>query len=101
MFIGSIYAEAPILWPPDAKSWLIREDPDAGKDWRQEEKETTDYETVGWYLQLDGHEFEQAPGVGYRQGSLVSIAAVHCKELQRVGHNWATELNWMINNIDI
>ena len=52
-------AKAPILWPPDAKSWLIRKDPDAGKDWRQEEKWSTEGEMVGWHHQLDGHEFER------------------------------------------
>ena len=52
-------AEAPILWPPDANSQLIWKDPDAGKDWRQEEKGTTEDETVGWHHWLDGHEFEQ------------------------------------------
>ena len=51
-------AETPILWPPDAKSWLIGKDPDAGKDWRQEEKGTTVDEMVGWHHRLDGHEFE-------------------------------------------
>ena len=50
-------AEAPILWPPDAKNWLTRKDPDAGKDWRQEEKGTTEDEMVGWRHQLNGHEF--------------------------------------------
>ena len=57
-------AEAIILWPPDAKNWLIRKDLDAGKDWRQEEKETTKDEMVGWHHWLDGHEFEQVLGVG-------------------------------------
>ena len=51
-------AEAPILWPPDAKNWLIGKDPDAGKGWRQEKKGTTEDEMVGWNHQLDGHEFE-------------------------------------------
>ena len=51
-------AEAPILWPPDAKNWLIRKDPDAGKDWRRGEKGTTEDEMVGWHHQLNGHEFE-------------------------------------------
>ena len=55
-------AEAPILWPPDAKSQLIGEDPDAGKDWRQEEKGTTEDEIVGWHHWLNEHEFEQALG---------------------------------------
>ena len=63
-------AEAPILWPPDAKNWLTGKDPDAGKDWRQEEKGMTEDEMVGWHHWLDGHEFEQAPGVGDGQGSL-------------------------------
>ena len=54
-------AEASILWPPDVKNWLIGKDPDAGKDWRQEEKGMTDDEMVGWHHWLDGHEFEQAP----------------------------------------
>jgi len=56
---------------PLMKNWLIGKDPDAGKDWRQEEKGTTEDEIVGWHHQLDGHEFEQAPGVGDAQGSLV------------------------------
>ena len=64
-------AEAPILWPPDVKSQPIRKDPDAGKDWRQEEKGTTEDKMVGWHHQLDGHEFVQAPGDGGGQGSLV------------------------------
>ena len=51
-------AEAPVLWPPNAKNWLIRKDPDAGQDWRQEEKGTTEGEIVGWRHRLDGHEFE-------------------------------------------
>ena len=60
MFIGRIdaEAEAPILWLPDAKNWLTGKDPDAGKDWRQEEKGMTEDEMVGWYHRLDGHEFE-------------------------------------------
>ena len=65
MFIGRIDAEAetPIFWPPDVKNWLIWKDPDAGKDWRQEEKGMTEDEMVGWHHWLDGHEFEQALGV--------------------------------------
>ena len=63
-------AEAPILWPPDAKNWLLGKDPDAGQDWRQEEKGTTDYEMVGWHNWLNGDYFEQALGIGVRQGSL-------------------------------
>ena len=63
-------AEAPILWPPDVKNWLFGKDPDAGKDWKQEEKRTTEAEMVGWHHWLNGHEFEQAPGVGDGQGGL-------------------------------
>ena len=63
IFIGrtDAEAEAPVLWPPDAKNWLIEKDPDAGKDWRQEEKGMIDDEMVGWHHWLNGHEFEQAP----------------------------------------
>ena len=72
IFIGRTDAEAetPILWPPDVKNWLIWKDPDAGKDWRWEEKGTAEDEMVGCRQLLDGHEFEQAPGVGDGQGSL-------------------------------
>ena len=62
VFIGMTDVEAET--PPDVKSWLIGKDPDAGEDWGQEEKGTTEDEMVGWHHQLDGHEFEQAPGVG-------------------------------------
>ena len=82
IFIGrtDAEAEAPVLWPPDVKSQLIRKDPDAGKDWRQEE-ETTEDEMVGWHHWLNGHEFEQALGVGEGQGSLVCCNLSGCKEL--------------------
>ena len=65
IFIGrtDAEAEAPILWSPDMKNWLIGKDPAAGKDWRREEKEMTEDDMVGWHHQLDGHGFEQAPGV--------------------------------------
>ena len=63
-------AEVPILWPPDAKSWLTAKDPDAGKDWGQEEKGTTEDEMVGWHHWLNGHEFEETSGDGGGQGSL-------------------------------
>ena len=68
------------LWPPGAKSWLTGKDPDARKDWRQEEKETTEDEMVGWHHRLDGHELEQAPGVGDRHGGLVCCSPWGCKE---------------------
>ena len=82
-----IEAEAPILWPPDAKSWFFRKDPDAGKDWRQEKKGMTEDEMVGWHHWLNGHEFEQAPGLGDGQGSLACCSPWG----RRVGHDWATE----------
>ena len=82
IFIGrtDAEAEAPILWPPDAENWLIGKDPDAGKDRRQEEKGTTEDEMVGWHHWLDGHEFEQALGVGDGQGSLVCCSPRGRKE---------------------
>ena len=72
IFIGRTDAEdeAPILWPPNMKSWLIRKDSDAGKDWRQGEKAVTGDEMIGWHHQFNGHEFEQIPGDGEGQGSL-------------------------------
>ena len=91
IFIGrtDAEAEAPILWPPDAKSQLTGKDPDAGKDWRQEEKGTIGDEMIGWHHQLDGHEFEQAPGVGDGQRSLACYSPWGHKE------SGTTErLNW-------
>ena len=82
-------AETPKVGPPDGKNCLTVNDPDAGKDWRQEEKGMTD-EMVGSHHQLDGCQFEQAPGVGDGQGSLVCCSPSG----HRVRHNWATELNW-------
>ena len=92
IFIGRTDAEAetPILWPPDANNWLIWQDPDAGKDWRQE-KGTTEDEMVGWHHWLNGHEFEQALGVGEGQGSLACVRPWGHKESR---HSWVTELNW-------
>ena len=83
-------AEAPKIWPPDVKNWLIWKDPDAGKDWRQE-KGTTEDDMVGWHHWLNGHEFEQTPEVGDGQGSLVCCNPWGHK---RVRHNWVIELNW-------
>ena len=92
VFIGKTDAEAetPILWPPHEKSWLIGKDPDAGRDWGQEEKGTTEDEMAGYHHELEEHEFEQALGVGDEQGSLVCCSPWD----RRVGHDWATELNW-------
>ena len=76
VFFGrtDIEIEAPILWPPDTKSQLIGEDPDAGKDWGQEEKWVTEDKMVGWHHWLNGHEFEQIPGDGEGQASLASCS---------------------------
>ena len=77
IFIGKtdVEAETPILWPPDAKNWLIGKDPDAGNDWRWKEMGMTEGEMVKWHHQLNGHEFDQAPGVG--NGQKAWRAAVH------------------------
>ena len=95
IFIGrtDVEAETPILWPLDAKSWLIWKDPDAGKDWRQEEKGTTEDEMAGWHHRLDGHESEQAPGVGDGQGSLECCSPWGRKELDMTERwNWTESL---------
>ena len=92
IFIGRTHAKAkaPILWLPKAKNWLIEKDPDAGKDWRQEEKRATEDEMVGWHHWLDGHEFEQAPKVDDGQGSLMCCSPWGCKELDTTERlNWA------------
>ena len=91
-------AETPVLWPSDVKNWLIGKDPDAGKDWRQEEKGMTEDEMVGWHHQLNGHEFEQAQGVGDGQGSLGCCSPWGRKEVDTTERlNW-TELNWYHQN---
>ena len=84
-------AETPILWPPDAKNWLTGKDPDAGWDWRQEEKGMTEEEVVGRHYWFDGCEFEQAPGVGDGQGGLECCSPWGHKELDRT-----EQLNWLI-----
>ena len=91
IFIGrtDIEAETPILWPPDVKNWLIGKDPDSGKDWRQEEKGTTEVEMVGWHHQRYGHEFERSPGAGDRQRSMPCYSPWDCKELDTT-----ERLNW-------
>ena len=91
IFIGRTDAEAetPILWPPAVMNWLIGKDPDAGKNRRQEEKGKIEDEMVGWHHRLNGLEFEQAPGVGDGQGSLMCYSPWG---LQRVAHDWVTEL---------
>ena len=80
-------AETPVLWPPHVKSWLIGKDPDAGRDWGQEEKGTTEIEIAGWHHRLDGRESEWTPGDGDEQGSLACRNSWGRKELDM------TELN--------
>ena len=82
--------EALILWLPDAKYWLIRKDPESGKDWRQEEKEMTEDEMVVWHYLLDGHEFEQGLGFGDGQGGLACCSPWCCKESDMT--EWLNEL---------
>ena len=91
-----VEAETPILWPPHAKSWLIGKDPDAGKDWGQEEKRTTEDEMVGWHHQLSGHGFGWTLGVGDGQGGLACCSSWGCKELDTT--EW---LNWTELNLNI
>ena len=83
-------AETPILWLPNAKNWPFGKDPDAGKDWRQEEKGITEDEMVAWHHWLDGHEFEQALGVGDGQGGLAC-----CSLWDGKGADMTEQLNWL------
>ena len=96
IFIRRTYAEAKasILWPPDAKNWVIGKDPDAGKDWRREEKGTTEDDMVVLYHWLNGLEFEQAPRVGDEQGRLVYCIPWCHKEL-----DMTEQLNWTENTV--
>ena len=82
-------AETPILWQPHAKSWLIVKDSDAGRDWRQEEKGTTEDEMAGWHHRLDGHEFGWTPGAGDGQGGLAC-----CDSWGRKESDKTERLNW-------
>ena len=93
IFIGRTHAEAeaPILLPSDVKNWLFGKDPDARRDWRQEEKGTTEDEMAGWHHQLDGQELEQAPGVVNGQGGLACCSPWGCKE-----SDTTEQLNWTI-----
>ena len=82
--------ENPILWPPDVKNWFFGKDPNAGEDWRQEEKGKTEDEMVRWHHWLNGHEFEQAPGFGDGQGNLACCSPWDHKEL-----DLTERLNWI------
>ena len=84
-------AKTQILQPPDVKNWLFGKDPGAGKYWGQEKTGMTEDEIVVWHHQLDGHELEQAPGVGDGEGSLACCSPWGRKESD---NDWATELNW-------
>ena len=97
IFIGRTVAEAEtqILWPHDVKSWLFGKDPKARKDWRREEKELTEAEMVGWHHRLDGHKFEQAPGVVDGQGSLLYCSPWDRKESDRMS-DWTELKNFHI-----
>ena len=96
VFIGrtDVEAETPVLWPPDVKSWLVWKDPDAGKDWGQEEEGTTEDVMVGWHHQLNGHEFGWARGAGDGQGGLACCGSWGCKETDTTEWLKWTELNW-------
>ena len=89
-------AETPVLWPPHAKSWLTGKDSDAGKDWGQEEKGTTEDEMAGWYHWLNGHESEWTPRVGDGQGDLACWDSWGRKESDTTEQLNRTELNWYI-----
>ena len=96
VFIGrtDVKAETPLLWPPHTKSWLIVKDPDAGKDWGQEEKGMTEDEMAGWHHRHDGHEFEWTPGVGFGQGGLAGCDSRDRKVSDMPEELTWTELNW-------
>ena len=89
-------AETPILWPSDAKNWLIRKDPDAGKDWRQEEKGMTEDEMVGWHHWLDGRESQWTLGVGVGQGGLACCDSWGRKESDTTERLIWSDLIWTI-----
>ena len=112
VFIGRTDGEdeTPIFWPPDAKSWPIRKNPDAGKDWGQEEKGTTEDEMVGWHHRLNEHGFEWTPGAGNGQGGLACCGSWGHKESDTTERlNW-TEVwlwvikiqnNWALNKLEV
>ena len=93
IFIGRTDADAPMLWPPDAKNWLIGKDPDAGKDWGQEETGTTEDEMVEWHQPLHGHEFEQALENSERQWRLACCSPWGPREI-RWDSDWTTTINF-------
>ena len=111
-----VEAETPVLWLPNVKSWFIWKDPDAGKDWGQEEKGTTENEMVGWHHRRNGHAFGWTPGVGDGQGGLVCCGLWGHKESDmtewlnwywnllhwerwRESQSWITEASWGMNSM--
>ena len=98
VFIGrtDVEAETPVLWPPHAKSWLSGKDPDAEKDWGQEEKGMTEDEMVGWHHWLNGHRFGWTPGVGDEQGGLACCCSWGHKE-----SDTAERLSWTELKVDL
>ena len=93
-------AESPVFWPPHAKCWLIGKDSDAGRDWGQEEKGTTEDGMAGWHHWLDGHEFEWTPGDGDGQGGLACCDSWGCKESDTTERlNWLTD--WTLLSVEI
>ena len=105
IFIGrtDAEAEAPILWPPDVKSRLTGKDPDAGKDWRWEEKGMTEDKMVGWHHRINGHEFEQALGDGEGQGSLACCSPWESDTTEQLSNNKTprrrAKLNFINGNV--
>ena len=93
IFTGRTEAEAPILWPPDAKNWFIGKDPDAGKDWKQEEKAVTGDEMAGWHHRLNGHDFESTLGDSEGQGSLTCYSPWGRK-------SWTWLSNWTLFSVN-
>ena len=97
IIFGRAEAEAPVLWPPDVKSWLIWKDPDAWKDWGQEEKRTTEDEMVGWHHWLNGHGFGWTSGVGDGQGGIVCCGSWGSKESNMT--EWLNCTDWYVKYI--
>ena len=103
IFIGrtDVEAETPTLRPPDTKSWLIGKDPNAGKDWRREEKGMTEDEMVGWHHRLNGYEFEWTLGVGNGQRGLAWCSPWGCKEVDMTELDWTEVLRTSMNSLTV
>ena len=101
IFIGRTDTKAPILWSSDVKSRLIGKNPDAGKDWKQEEKSTIEDKMVGWHHQLNGHEFEQSLEDGERQGSLLCCSTWGCKDSDMTERLNNSKDTWTVMSIGL